>query len=846
MNTDISNNNLFDSEDNTRDELRSIAHEMQDKYLDYAMSVIVSRALPDVRDGLKPVHRRILYAMKEVGLSSSGKFRKSATVVGEVLGKYHPHGDSAVYDSMVRMAQDFSMRYMLVHGQGNFGSIDGDSAAAMRYTEAKMMPITEHMLNEIEKDTVDFRPNYDGTQQEPSVLPSKLPQLLLNGSMGIAVAMATSIPPHNLNEVCGAVIELAKNPEATIDDLVEHIKGPDFPTGATIYDTEAIKQMYRTGRGGVIMRAKAEIKDLPKGKSAIIITEIPYQVNKANLVQKIAELVRDKKVSNITDLRDESSRQGMRIVIELKKDSYPKKILQQLYKYTQLQSSFNMNMIALVDGIQPRLLNLKQVLEHFLKHRREVITRRTQFELRKAKARAHILEGLRIALGSIDDVIETIKKSADKEEACTNLMAKFELTEIQAKAILDMRLQTLAGLERQKIEEEYAELMKIIADLEDILAKPERITEILITETEEIVQKHGDERRTEIVPHALGKISTLDTVPNAPMVITLTESNYIKRMEPSTFKVQHRGGKGKVGMSTKNDDNVKLIKFAQNHDRILFFTNLGKVFMLRVHELPLGSRTAKGQSIFNLLELSKNEYITSVLTLDNETDYSECALFMATRKGVVKKTPIDQYKNVRRSGLIAIKLKEDDELCWVKPVKTGQEIVMATRFGKAIRFSENDARAMGRSAQGVIGMKLKNDDHIVEMDVISDPEAKMLVVMENGLGKITSVSAYRNQKRGGSGVKTANLTKKTGNLVGAVVLENGYEPDLLLLSRDGQVLRLNIKDIPTMGRSTQGVYVMRMNDEDVVTSLSALPVEENEEEENETELSETQEQMFNA
>lgn len=838
MNTDNSNTNLFDSEENTRDELRSIAREMQDKYLDYAMSVIVSRALPDVRDGLKPVHRRILYAMKEVGLSSSGKFRKSATVVGEVLGKYHPHGDTAVYDSMVRMAQDFSMRYMLVNGQGNFGSIDGDNAAAMRYTEAKMMPITEYMLSEIEKDTVDFRPNYDGTQQEPSVLPSKLPQLLLNGCMGIAVAMATSIPPHNLREVCGAVLELAKNPDANIDDLMQHIQGPDFPTGATIYDKEAIKQMYLTGRGGVTMRAKAEIIDLPKGKSAIIITEIPYQVNKANLVQKIAELVRDKKVTNITDLRDESSREGMRIFIELKKDSYPNKILQQLYKYTQLQSTFNMNMIALVDGIQPRLLNLKQVLEYFIAHRREVITRRTEFELRKAKARAHILEGLRIALGSIDDVIATIKASKDRDDASKNLMAKFTLTEIQAKAILDMRLQTLASLERQKIEEEYAELMKTIADLEDILAKPERVTDILISETQEIVEKHGDDRRTEIVPTALGKISTLDTVPNAPMVITLTESNYIKRMEPSTFKVQNRGGKGKVGMSTKTDDHVKLIKFAQNHDRILFFTNLGKVFMLRVHELPMGSRTAKGQSIFNLLELSKNEYITSVLTLDNQEDYSECALFMATRKGLVKKTQIEQFKNVRRSGLIAIKLREEDELCWVKPVKTGQEIVMATKFGKAIRFSENDARAMGRSAQGVIGMKLKNDDYIVEMDVISDPEAKMLVVMENGLGKITSLSAYRNQKRGGTGVKTANLTKKTGDLVGAVVLENGYEPDLLLLSRDGQVLRLNIKDIPTMGRSTQGVYVMRMNDDDVVTSLSALPVEEQE-----MELEESQESV---
>ena len=822
-------NKLFDSEENTRDVLRNISNEMQDKYLDYAMSVIVSRALPDVRDGLKPVHRRILYAMKEVGLSSSGRFRKSATVVGEVLGKYHPHGDTAVYDSMVRMAQDFSLRYMLVNGQGNFGSIDGDNAAAMRYTEAKMMPITELMLSDIDKETVDFRPNYDGTQKEPCVLPSKLPQLLLNGCMGIAVAMATSIPPHNISEVCAAVLELAKNPEASIDDLMEHIKGPDFPTAGTIYDKEAIKQMYLTGRGGIVVRAKAEIIDLPKNKSAIIVTELPYQVNKANLVAKIAELVRDKKVSNITDLRDESSRAGMRIVIELKKDSYPKKILQQLFKMTALQSSFNMNMIALVDGIQPRLLNLKQVLEFFIAHRREVITRRTEFELRKAKARAHILEGLRIALGSIDDVIATIKASTDREDASKNLMSKFKLSDLQAKAILDMRLQTLAGLERQKIEDEYNALLILISDLDDILSNPGRITEILIEETQEVVTKFGDDRRTEIVPHALSKISTLDTVPNAPMVITLTETNYIKRMEPSTFKVQHRGGKGKVGMATKNDDNVKLIQYAMNHDRILFFTNLGKVYMLRVFEIPLGSRTAKGQSIFNLLELGKNEYITSVLTLDTDTDFNESSLFMATRKGFVKKTGLDQYKNVRRSGLIAIKLREDDELSWVKPVKEGQEVVMATKFGKAIRFSESDARGMGRSAQGVIGMKLKEGDMIVEMDVISDPQAKMLVVMENGLGKITNLSAYRNQKRGGTGVKTANLTKKTGNLVGAVVLEKGYEPDLLLLSRDGQVLRLNIKDIPTMGRSTQGVYVMRMKSDDIVSSMSALPCEKLEE-----------------
>jgi len=840
-----SQDNLFEPEVETREILRTISSEMEQKYLDYAMSVIVTRALPDVRDGLKPVHRRILYAMNELGLRSSSRFRKSATVVGEVLGKYHPHGDTAVYDSMVRMAQDFAMRYMLVRGQGNFGSIDGDSPAAMRYTEAKMQSITESMLADIDKDTVDFRPNYDGSQKEPVVLPSRVPQLLLNGQIGIAVAMATSIPPHNLNELCSAIQHLLMNPDCSIEDLMQFLKGPDFPTGGIIYDNEAIKRMYTTGRGGIAVRAKTEIIELPKGKSAIIVTEMPYQVNKANLVAKIAELVRDKKIENITDLRDESNREGIRVVIELKRDSYPKKILQQLFKMTQLQSSFNMNMIALVDGIQPRLLNLKQVLEHFLAHRKIVVRRRTEFELKKAKHRAHILEGLKIALDNIDEVIATIKASNARADATENLMNKFGLSEIQAHAILDMRLQTLAGLERKKIDDEYDALMILITDLEDILAKPGRIIEIVKTETSELKEKFQDARRTEIVPHGLSKISTLDTVPNAPMVLTFTEGNYIKRMDPKTFKVQNRGGKGKVGMSTKQDDIVNTIRFAHNHDRILFFTDAGKVFGLRIFDIPQGSRTAKGTNIVNLLELGRNENVTSIMILNNDREFTEDdCYFMATRNGVVKKTSISNFQNIRKSGLIAISIKEGDELSFVKPVSKDQEVVLVTKKGKSIRFHEQDARAMGRSARGVTGIKLKTDDEVVSMDIIKDDQAKMMVVMENGLGKLTELNKYRTQKRGGTGVKTANVTSKTGRVIGAVVINSDCVDDLLLISKNGQVLRLNVKNIPTMGRSTQGVYIMRMNDDDKVSSISMIEATIDDEEIEENEQNSNQEALI--
>ncbi len=838
MSDENNKENLFDSEERTRDIIKNISDQMEDKYLDYAMSVIVSRALPDVRDGLKPVHRRILYAMKDIGLTSSASFSKSATVVGEVLGKYHPHGDSAVYDSMVRMAQDFSMRYMLVNGQGNFGSIDGDNAAAMRYTEAKMESIAELMLSDIDKDTVDFKPNYDGKQKEPTVLPTRLPQLLLNGVMGIAVAMATSIPPHNIGEVCKSMLHLMENPEASIDDLMQFLTGPDFPTGGIIYDNEAIKKMYATGRGGITVRAKTEIQEIGHGKSAIIVTEIPYQVNKASLVQKIAQLVRDKKVTDITDLRDESNREGIRVVIELKRDAYPKKVLNSLFKMTPLQTRFNMNMIALVDGIQPRLLNLKQVLNYFIEHRKEVVERRTRYELNKAEARAHILEGLKIALDNIDEVIATIRASETKEIAKDALMEKFKLSELQAKAILDMRLQTLAGLERKKIEDELAELMATIADLKDILAKPERIMTIIKEETEEILEKYADERRTKVVPTGIGKIKAIDTVPNEPMIVTLTENNYIKRMPLNTFKAQNRGGKGVAGLSMKDDDQVKLVEFAHNHDHVLFFTNFGKVFSLRLFEIPQASRTAKGTNIVNLLELGRDEYITSVLTVHKNHDYENTFLMMCTEHGTVKKTEFEQFSNVRKSGLIAIKLKDGDHLKWVKPISEGKEVMIVTKKGKSIRFDQDDVRPMGRTAQGVRGIRIKEDDKVVEMDVLSGVEGeKLFVVMENGLGKSSMVSDYRTQNRGGSGVKTANLSKKTGDIVGAMILQEGSKADLLLLSKLGQAIRMSTEKIPTQGRSTKGVYLMRMKDkDDAVTSMSVLPDKEQLEEQTQKQM----------
>ncbi len=809
---------------------RNVVNEMEESYLDYAMSVIVSRALPDVRDGMKPVHRRILYAMHDLGLRSSASFRKSATVVGEVLGKYHPHGDSAVYDSMVRLAQDFSLRYPLVRGQGNFGSIDGDNAAAMRYTEAKMEKISDEMLADIEKETVDFEPNYDGKFKEPRVLPTKIPQLLLNGTMGIAVGMATNIPPHNLNEVMNALVALSDNPEMDVQDLMEYIKGPDFPTRGIIYDVEAIKTMYTTGRGGITVRARAEIEEMKGGKNRIIVTEIPYQVNKASLVEKIADLVRDKKITQISDLRDESNREGTRVVIELKKDAYPNKVLNQLYKMTPLQTRFNMNMIALVDGIQPRLLNLKQVLEHFIAHRKKVITRRTEYELKIAKARAHILEGLKIALDNIDEVIASIRASETKEEAKETLIKKFNLSALQAQAILDMRLQTLAGLEREKIENELKEKLKLIEELESILADASKVIAIMREEFLDIIEKYGDERRTEVIPHALGKFSVKDTIPNEDMVVTLTKENYIKRVLPSSFKRQGRGGQGKIAMSTKEEDEIAIVRLARNHDRLLFFTNTGRVFQLPVYELPKASRQAKGTPLINLIQLSKNETVTAMLVVKNE-EFKGDFLFMATKQGTVKKTTVEQFAKVRKSGLIAIRLREGDELNWVRQTNPGNKVVMVSKEGKCIQFKEEDVRAMGRASMGVRGMKLKKEDIVVEMDVVGNKDADLLVIMENGLGKRTRIDEYRLQTRGGSGVKTANLNSKTGKLVGAKVLEPDTQGDIMLLSKKGIMIRTAIKDIPRRGRATQGVYIMRTKKGDIVRSMSFI-IKDNETETN--------------
>ncbi|MFA6305879.1 MAG: DNA gyrase subunit A [Candidatus Gracilibacteria bacterium] len=799
----------------------NISTEMETSYLEYAMSVIVSRALPDVRDGLKPVHRRILFAMNEIGLKSSGGFRKSAAVVGEVLAKYHPHGDAAVYDSMVRMAQDFAMRYTLVRGQGNFGSIDGDSAAAMRYTEAKLEKITDEMLQDIDKETVSFRDNYDGRHQEPTVLPAKLPQLLLNGSTGIAVGMATSIPPHNLGELVDALMHLSTNPDCTVEDLMKFIKGPDFPTGGLIYDIEAIKTAYTTGRGGMVVRAKTDIVEKKGGKFAIIVTEIPYQVNKSNLVSKIAELVRDKKIVGISDIRDESNKDGIRVVIELKKDSFPRKILNQLFKFTQLQSAFNMNMIALVDEIQPHLLDLKQVLEYFIAHRKLMITKRTEFDLKIAKARAHILEGLKVALDNIDEVIETIRKSPTKEDAQTALMKEFKLSEEQSKAILEMRLQTLAGLERQKIEDELAEKIALITKLEGILADTKKILKIMQNELAEIKEKYSDKRRTEVVPNAVDSISRKDTIPNEEMIVMLSRENYIKRMPPNSFKTQGRGGKGIIGGTTKDEDEIRVIVYGTNHEELLYFTNRGRVFKLPIYELPIGSRTAKGQAIVNLLQLQENEYVTAILNSGEKFTGED--LLIATRNGTVKKTPVADFSNVRKSGLIAIKLRDNDSLEWVKETSKGDEIIIVTKNGKSIRFHEEDARPMGRASIGVRGIKIKTDDEVVEMNVIKDKEnSKLLVVMENGLGKMTSVKDYRTQTRGGTGVKTANITAKTGKVIGAKILDKDLDADLIIASKVGQIIRLNIKNIPSQGRATQGVYLMRMHENDKVASISLI------------------------
>lgn len=802
---------------------RKITEEIQQSYLDYAMSVIVARALPDVRDGLKPVHRRILYSMWESGLKSSAKFRKSATVVGEVLGKFHPHGDMAVYESMVRMAQDFSMRYPMIWGQGNFGSMDGDSAAAYRYTEAKLAPIAEEMLIDIERDTVDFVPNFDGVHMEPVVLPSKLPQLLLNGTMGIAVGMATNIPPHNLSELIDAVNYLIDNPDARIEDLMKFVKGPDFPTGGIIYNTREIKEAYLTGKGKIITRAKVDIVENKAGIFQIIISEITYATNKSTLISKIADLVREGKIQGIRDIRDESNKEGVRVVIDLKKDAYPQKILNKLYSTTDLQKNFNVNMLALVGGIEPQILNLKSILSHYIDHRIIVITRRIQFDLAKAKERAHILEGLKRALDHIDAIIETIKKSATKEIAHANLIKKFKLSNRQSTAILEMKLQTLAGLERKKIEDELKEKKKLITELETLLKSKSKISGVVKKELSEIKEKYGDERKTRIIQGGIKEFRQEDLIPNEEAIITLTQDGYIKRMNPDSYKVQKRGGKGVIGATTKEGDVIEQVASVMALDNLMFFTNTGKVFQIKAYEIPQSQRTAKGQAIVNFLQISPDEKITEMIAYNKDDNYKY--LLMATRGGVIKKTKLEDFENVRRSGLIAINLDKEDILSWVKPTTGTDEIILSTSNGQAIRFNESDVRPMGRNAAGVRGIKLRKEDCVVGMDAVFKGQKgnQLMIITENGFGKRTDLKCYKIQKRGGSGIKTAKVTSKIGKLIGAnIVNVDDMEGDLIITSENGQIIRIPLKSIPILGRATQGVRIMKPQAGDKVAASAVL------------------------
>ncbi|MCR2808059.1 DNA gyrase subunit A [Paenibacillus soyae] len=805
---------------------RDIGTEMRDSFMDYAMSIIVSRALPDVRDGLKPVHRRILYAMSDLGMSPDKPYKKSARIVGEVIGKYHPHGDSAVYESMVRMAQDFSMRYMLVDGHGNFGSIDGDMAAAMRYTEARLSKMAMELLRDINKETIDFAPNYDGEEQEPVVLPSRFPNLLVNGVTGIAVGMATNIPPHNLVEVIDGAQALIRNPDLTPLDLMEYIKGPDFPTAAFVMGRSGIRQAYLTGRGSVTMRARATIEE-NNGKARIIVHELPYQVIKARLVEKIAELVREKKIEGITDLRDESDRNGMRVVIELRRDVNPNVVLNNLYKQTQLQSNFGINMLALVNG-EPKTLNLRDMLHHYLQHQIEVIRRRTEYDLKKAEARAHILEGLRIALDHLDEVIALIRASQTTDEAREGLISRFSLSYDQAQAILDMRLQRLTGLERDKIEAEYAELQRKIAEYKAILADEQLVLDIISTELEEIKERFGDERRTEITASD-EEILDEDLIPREDVIISITHSGYIKRLPVSTYRSQKRGGKGVVGMDTKNDDFVEHLFVSNTHHFLLFFTNKGKVYKLKAYEIPDLSRTARGTPIINLIQIEQGETINAVIPV--QAFDSDQYLFFATRQGVVKKTPLDDYSNIRKVGLIAISLREDDDLIGVKLTDGNQEIIMGTAQGMSIRFPEQDVRSMGRSATGVKGIGLDEDDVVIDMDVVA-PDKDILIVTSKGYGKRTPVGEYRIQSRGGKGIKTLNVTDKNGPIVSLKVVEN--DEDLMIMTASGTLIRTSMSGISTMGRNTQGVKLINTREDDTVATVTRVArSEENEAEEEE-------------
>ena len=801
-------------------EQRTVETVMEDSYLRYSMSVIVSRALPDVRDGLKPVHRRILYTMNRDGLRSGAKHRKSANVVGAVMGDYHPHGDAAIYDSMVRMAQPWAMRYLLVNGQGNFGSMDGDPPAAMRYTEAKMHRLAEELLVDIDKETVDFRDNYDGRLQEPSVLPAKLPNLLLNGQLGIAVGMATNIPPHNLSELVDATVEQIDNPDATLDDLLKHVKGPDFPTGGVVYGKESLRTAYATGKGGVVTRGVAEVVEATKGnRHQIVITEIPYALNKESLIIKIADLVRDKKLTGIADIRDESARGNVRIVIDLKKDAFPKKLLNQLFKLTPLQTSFHFNMLALVDGIQPRILGLQDIIQEHIKHRQTVVRRRTEYELRKARERAHILEGLKIALDHIDEVIATIRASETTEEAQANLMTKFKLTEIQARAILAMQLRTLAGLERKKIEDELAELLKLIEKLESILADEKKILKIVKDELLELKKQYGDERRTKVIAGELGKMSDEDLIAEEQVVVTLTSANYIKRSQIADYKRQGRGGKGRRGMVTREEDVIEHVVNASTHDFLLFFTNKGRVFRIKTYEVPAASLNAKGVALVNLLQLQPEETVSSVINVSKQ--HNAANLIMCTVRGVVKKTPFEQYQNVRASGLIAINLDQGDELKWIRMTTGDDEVVISTSNGQAIRFHEKDARPMGRVSRGVRGIRLRPNDHVIGMDIVEEG-SDIFVISKYGYGKRTKVAQFTPHARGGVGIRSAVVNTKTGELVGVKTLAADTEQEVIIISQQGQTIRLGLKDIPALGRATQGVRIMRMNEGDQVVSLALV------------------------
>lgn len=806
-------------------ELREITTELRESYLDYAMSVIVSRALPDVRDGLKPVQRRILWAMWDIGLTHSAKLRKSANVVGEVLGKYHPHGDSSVYDALARMAQDFSLRYPLITGQGNWGSIDGDSAAAMRYTEAKLSKISEELLSDIEKETVEWVPNYDSSRKEPAFLPAKLPHLLLNGTVGIAVGMATSIPPHNLGELVGAITHLIENPDATIKDLMKFVLGPDFPTGGVIFDKHAIETAYATGRGPVTMRGIAQIEEKKNGHQ-IIVTEIPYQVNKSTLITRMAELVTEKKIEGIRDLRDESDRNGIRIVIDLKNDVAPQKILNRLFQYTELQKNFSFNMLALQDGIQPQILSLKDILSAYIDHRKVMVKKRTEFDLKKAEERAHVLEGLAKALDEIDKVIQTIKKSKNRDDAHVNLVNKFKFSPIQASAILEMRLQTLAALEREKIDGELKEKRALIKELLLVLKSPKKMSEIIVRELGEMKKSFGDERRTKIIPGGLTEFREEDLIPNEETMVVMTRDGYIKQLPSAQFKSQKRGGKGLIGFELKEEDAIEQFMTAATHDNILFFSEKGKVFQTKVYEIPAASRTARGKSVHNYLEIPGNERIVAMVAYSEDETKKETSkyLVMATKDGIIKRTAVTDFKNVRRNGIVALTLKSSDSLLWVKTSSGNDEFLLSTEQGQAIRFKEKDVRAMGRTAAGVRGIHLKKADRVAGIDIIKKTDGtsvQLLTVMANGFGKQTPLKEYKVQKRGGGGIKTSKVTEKTGKVIATNIVDNTIE-EIVAFSKKGQAIKMPLKDIRTASRATQGVRVMNLEKGDELIGIVCL------------------------